>query len=150
MKELIVNPFRFGALALDEAFTDREEERKGLVADIRNGQDVVLYAPRRLGKSSLVWSAAQVAAAEGVLIAQVDLMTTPSKERLAATLAATIFEQIASPLARAKEAALAPFRTLQVQPTITVEADGSYAFSFGFGERPADIDATLEIGRAHV
>jgi hypothetical protein len=71
-------------------------------------------------------------------------MTTPSKERLAATLAATIFEQIASPLARAKEAALAPFRALQVQPTITVEADGSYAFSFGFGERPADIDATLE------
>jgi AAA+ ATPase superfamily predicted ATPase len=144
MKGPVVNPFRFGALALDEAFTDREEERRGLVADIRNGQDVVLYAPRRLGKSSLVWSAAQAAAAEGVLIAQVDLMTTPSKERLAATLAATLFEQIASPLARAKEAALAPFRALQVQPTITVEADGSYAFSFGFGERPADIDATLE------
>jgi hypothetical protein len=144
MSDFIANPFRFGALALDEAFTDREQERKGLIADIRNGQDVVLYAPRRLGKSSLVWSAAQIAAADGVHIAQVDLMTTPTKERLAATLAATIYEQIASPLARAKEAALAPFRQLQVQPTITVEADGSYAFSFGFGERPSDIDATLE------
>jgi hypothetical protein len=34
------------ALALDEAFTDREAEVDSLVADARNGQDVVL-APRR-------------------------------------------------------------------------------------------------------
>ncbi|MGD9735693.1 MAG: ATP-binding protein [Solirubrobacterales bacterium] len=138
------NPFRFGALALDESFTDRGRERSELASDIRNGQDVVLFAPRRLGKTSLAWSAAQVAAADGVLVAQVDLMTTASKERLASALAASIFEQIASPLERVKEAALAPFRRLQVQPTVTVEEDGSYAFSFGFSERPTDIDATLE------
>ncbi len=144
MKGIATNPFRFGALALDEAFTDREREREGLVADIRNGQDVALYAPRRLGKSSLVWNAAQAAAADGILVAQVDLMTTPNKERLAAALATTIFEQIASPIERAKEVALAPFRRLQVQPTVTVEDDGSYSFSFRFGERSSDIDATLE------
>jgi AAA+ ATPase superfamily predicted ATPase len=113
MKEVAINPFRFGALALDEAFTDRERERDGLVSDMRNGQDVVLYAPRRLGKSSLVWSAAQAAAGDGILVAQVDLMTTPNKERLAAALAKSIFEEIASPLERAKEAALAPFRRLR-------------------------------------
>ena len=54
-----VNPFRFGALALDEAFTDREAEIAELRADVRNGQDVVVFAPRRYGKSSLVWRAAQ-------------------------------------------------------------------------------------------
>jgi hypothetical protein len=144
MKTSVANPFRFGALALDESFTDRERERAELVGDIRNGQDVVIYAPRRIGKSSLAWSAAQVAASEGTLVAQVDLMTTPTKERLAAALAKTVFEQIASPLERAVEAALAPFRRLQIRPTVTVEDDGSYSFSFGFGERPADIDATLE------
>lgn len=144
MKDLITNPFRFGALALDESFTDREREREGLVGDIRNGQDVVLYAPRRLGKSSLVWSASQAAVADGIFVAQVDLMTTPNKERLATALANTIFEQIASPLERVKETALAPFRRLQVQPTVTVEDDGSYAFSFQFGTRASDIDATLE------
>jgi hypothetical protein len=42
-----INPFRFGALALDEAFTDREAELRELTADVRNGQDVVLFAPRR-------------------------------------------------------------------------------------------------------
>ena len=54
-----VNPFRFGALALDDAFTDRKEEIAELKADVRNGQDVVVFAPRRYGKSSLVWRASQ-------------------------------------------------------------------------------------------
>jgi uncharacterized protein len=56
---MIVNPFRYGALALDRAFTDREAEIAGLKADIRNGQDVVIFAPRRYGKSSLVWRVGQ-------------------------------------------------------------------------------------------
>src|SRR5207244_3834528 len=51
------NPFRFGALALDEAFTDRERELAELVSDVRNGQDVVILGPRRYGKSSLVFRA---------------------------------------------------------------------------------------------
>ena len=139
------NPFHFGSLALDAAFTDRAEERAELVSDIRNGQDVVIFAPRRLGKSSLAWSAIQALAAEGVLVAQVDLMTTPTKERLASALAKTIFEQIASPLERVKERALAPFRSLLVQPTVTVDPqDGSFSFSFAFGRSAGDIDATLE------
>lgn len=145
MNSFVSNPFYFGALALDESFTDRAAEREELASDIRNGQDVVVIGRRRLGKSSLAWSAAQAVSADGVLVAQVDLMTTPTKERLAAALAGSIFEQIASTLERVKETALAPFRRLQVQPTVTVDpADGSYSFGFGLGERPDDIDATLE------
>ncbi|MFO0572354.1 MAG: hypothetical protein U0263_42430 [Polyangiaceae bacterium] len=145
MNRFVVNPFQFGAIALDDAFTDRERERRELAGDIRNGQDVVVFARRRLGKSSLAWSAAQAVIAEGVLVAQVDLMTTPTKERLAAALASAIFEQIASPLERAKEAALAPFRGLRVQPSVTIDpADGTIAFSFATSSPPGDIDATLE------
>jgi uncharacterized protein len=139
------NPFRFGSLALDAAFTDREEERAEVISDVRNGQDVVIFAPRRFGKSSLAWSAIQTLSAEGVLVAQVDLMTTPTKERLASALAKTIFEQIASPLERVKERALAPFRSLTVQPTVTVDPqDGSFSFSFALGRSADDVDATLE------
>jgi hypothetical protein len=138
------NPFSFGALALDRSFADREHELGELISDIRNGQDVVVFAPRRCGKSSLVWRAASALAGERVLVAQIDLMTTPTKESLAAALANSIFEQIASPLERVKEKALAPFRGLQVQPTINVGPDGSFAFAFGIAQRPAYIDATLE------
>jgi hypothetical protein len=52
---------------------------------------------------------------------------------------------VASPLERAREAALAPFRGLRVSPRITISPeDNSYTFSFGVDHVPADIDATLE------
>ncbi len=54
-----VNPFRYGGLALDDAFADREPEVQELEFDVLNGQDVVIFAPRRYGKSSLVWKAMQ-------------------------------------------------------------------------------------------
>jgi len=139
------NPFRFGAIALDDAFADREDERAELVADVRNGQDVVVFAPRRCGKSSLVWSAMQALGKEGILVAHVDLMRTPTKERFAAALAGSIYDQIASPMERIKERALAPFRGLQAQPTVTIDPeDGSLSFSFAVGRREADLDATIE------
>jgi hypothetical protein len=141
----LTNPFSFGALALDDSFADREIELAELTSDIRNGQDVVVFAPRRCGKSSLVWRATRALAGEQVLVAQVDLMTTPTKEGLAAALAKSIYEQIASPLERVREKALAPFRGLRVQPTINVNPDdGSLSFGFGIAQRPAEIDATLE------
>ncbi|CAN5502446.1 ATP-binding protein [soil metagenome] len=139
------NPFRFGALALDEAFADREEEVRELKADALNGQDVVIFAPRRYGKSSLVWAVMQELIAADVVVAYVNLMTTPTKEKLAEKLAATILEHVASPLAQAREKALAPFRGLRINPTITVDPeDATMSFSFAAGREPADIDATLE------
>jgi hypothetical protein len=141
----LTNPFSFGALALDDSFADRETELAELTSDVRNGQDIVVFAPRRCGKSSLVWRAARALAAERVLVAQVDLMTTPTKESLAAALAKSIYEQVASPLERVREKALAPFRGLRVQPTINVNPDdGSFSFSFGIAQRTAEINATLE------
>jgi hypothetical protein len=138
------NPFRYGALALDEVFTDRKAEIRELETDIRNGQNVVLFAPRRYGKSSLVWRVAQRLVRKRFLVAQVDLMTTPTKERLAEKLAATIYEDVASPLFRAKER-LRVFQNLRVQPTINVNPhDGTLGFGFGAGLAPADLDDTLE------
>lgn len=145
MQAAPTNPFRFGSLALDEDFADRETEIAELADDVRNGQDVVVFAPRRYGKSSLLWAAARSLGADSVLVAQVDLMTTPTKERLAAALAASIYEQIASPLERVREKALAPFRGLTVRPTITIDPEGgSLSFSFGVAPQQPDIDATLE------
>jgi hypothetical protein len=138
------NPFRYGALALDEAFADRDRELAELVADVRNGQDVVIFAPRRYGKSSLVWRAVSELGARRVLVAEVDLMTTPTKQKLAERLATSIFENVASVIERARERALAPFRALRVQPTITVDTEGRMSFAFELGRRRGDIDATLE------
>ena len=138
------NPFRFGALALDEAFTDREREVAELSADMRNGQDVVVFAPRRYGKSSLIWRVAQRLVRRRVLVAQVDLMRAPTKERLAEKLAHAIYDDLATPLLRARER-LRVFSELRIQPVVTVDPqDGSVSFGFdAHAARPA-IDATLE------
>jgi hypothetical protein len=140
------NPFNFGDLALDEAFTNRKAELAELEADILNGQNVVILAPRRYGKTSLVWRAAQrLARGERVLIAQVDLMRTASKEQLAAKLAEAIHEQIATPLFRARDRAVQVFRGLRIRPVMTVDpVDGSLAFSFTAGHATEDVEATIE------
>jgi hypothetical protein len=144
MAEAPTNPFRYGALALDESFTNRTPEIAELRADIVNGQDVVIFAPRRFGKSSLIWRVAQEAGRKGVLVAQVDLMTTPTKEKLAEKLAKAIHDDIASPLLRAKER-LRVFSGLRIAPVVTVDPeDGSFGFTFATGRSRDDIDATLE------
>jgi hypothetical protein len=139
------NPFHYGDLALDDAFTDRVSELDELKADMRNGQNVVVFAPRRYGKSSLIWRAThELIAAHSVLVAQVDLMKTPTKERLAEKLADSIYEDIASTLYKVREKALEVFRGLRVAPVISLDQDGSLAFSFHAGHAPADLDATIE------
>ena len=79
MARPIPNPFRFGALARDESFTDRDDEIAELLSDARNGQDVVIFAPRRFGKTSLVDRVAQRLVGERVLVGQINLMRTPTK-----------------------------------------------------------------------
>jgi AAA+ ATPase superfamily predicted ATPase len=139
------NPFAFGALALDRMFADRERELAELTRDMFNGQDVVLVAPRRYGKSSLVLRAIQEVAAEGVLVAYCDLMRTPTKERFAASLASTIVENLDSPVGQLLDRAAALFRGLRLRPVIEVDPDdASLSFSFQASRRPEDIDATIE------
>ncbi len=139
-----MNPFRYGALALDEAFTDREEEVAELSRDILNGQDVVVFAPRRYGKTSLVWRVIQELVGRDVLVAQVNVMTAPTKERLAEKLAKTIHENVASPLFRARER-LRIFSDLRIRPVVTVDPEtGAPSFSFEAGRPQQDVDATLE------
>jgi hypothetical protein len=138
------NPFRYGSLALDEAFADREAELDELNTDILNGQDVVIFAPRRYGKSSLVWRASQQLVLRDVLVGQVNLMTTPTKEKLAEKLARTIHDELASPLFRARER-LRIFDGLRIAPVVNVDPQtGALAFTFQAGRSPEDVDATLE------
>ncbi len=138
------NPFRYGALALDEAFTNREHEIAELRADIANGQDVVVFAPRRYGKSSLMWRVAQELTRRRVLVASVDLMTTPTVAKLAEKLARTIHEDLASKREKALDR-LRVLAGLRVKPTVNVDPDsGRLTFGFDAGYRSEDLRETLE------
>jgi uncharacterized protein len=139
------NPFYYGTLARDEAFADREAEVAELVSDLGSGQDVVIFAPRRYGKSSLVTRAGEQLVSDGAAVAHVDLLATTTKEKLAGKLADAIFRNVASRLERVRERALGSFRGLQLEPTVVVDPeDGSIKFRFAIARAAEDIDTTLE------
>jgi AAA+ ATPase superfamily predicted ATPase len=129
-----------------EYFTDRESEAQLLAADIQHGLNVVLISPRRFGKTSLVLRVIDGLRRTGVLVAYVDLLRAPNKERLAAHLAAAIYAGLESPFDRARERAATFFQQLRIHPKPTLNPDGTLSFEFGIGmvEGDPDTDATLE------
>ena len=48
------NPFRYGAKVTGGSFYDRREIKASMMNVLDGGNNVVLYGPRRYGKSSLV------------------------------------------------------------------------------------------------
>lgn len=51
---MIENPFVLRGYVSDEYFCDREKETADLIEEIKNGNNVTLIAPRRIGKTGLV------------------------------------------------------------------------------------------------
>ena len=48
------NPFIYGAIVTGKHFVDREREIKELTSDLLSRQHIILYSPRKMGKSSLI------------------------------------------------------------------------------------------------
>jgi hypothetical protein len=138
------NPFRYGAVARGEYFADRDRELAALTADIRGGQDVVVVSRRRIGKTSLVEAAIDELRAEGMLIAYLDLLGSPSKEELVDDLAQALSDGLLSPIERTAERIRGWFANLVVQPRLTVGEDGRPQFEFLGYERREDADAVLD------
>ena len=117
------NPFTFGISRSTTPSPTANRELAALLADLRNGQDVLLVAPRRYGKSSLALRAVQAATREDIRVASCHLMRTPTKERFAGALAKTIHDDLASPVDQARDRAAGLFRGLRIRPTIELDPD---------------------------
>ena len=48
------NPFNWGKIAIGENFADHKELLKELLLDALSSQNLILYGPRRIGKTSLI------------------------------------------------------------------------------------------------
>jgi len=137
-------PFRFGQIVSPEYFVGRQTELASLVTDLSAGVNVVLIAPRRYGKSSLVVRALEELDQLGVPSAYVDLERTPSKERFATHLAHAIYDGLLGPRQQALQRATEWFSQLRVRPRISLTEAGKPAFEFVGSAPQVDIDATIE------
>ncbi|MDI6731671.1 MAG: ATP-binding protein [Candidatus Margulisbacteria bacterium] len=67
------NPFYFGKEVVGEAFTDRTFEVRGLLSDIEQGLNIIIYSPRRYGKTSLIKKVLGIARERGIIVLYLDL-----------------------------------------------------------------------------
>lgn len=78
------NPFKYGEPVTKEDFADRESECKELTHDLYSGQNIILYSPRRLGKTSLIMEIEQkLKKIPDVCTCYIDLFGILSQEDLA-------------------------------------------------------------------
>jgi hypothetical protein len=75
------NPFRFGVLVTGKDFADRETEMAEILKEVRGGTSIVLYSPRRMGKSSLLAELMRRHGSE-LLFVYVDLYGVTTKSRM--------------------------------------------------------------------
>jgi len=137
-------PFRFGQIVPPDYFVGRRRELAALVTDLRAGVNVVLSAPRRFGKSSLVFRAVEQLEELGVPTAYVDLERTTSKESFAAHLARAIHGGLMGSGEQVLQRVTQWFSELRVRPRITLDDGGKPAFEFVGSAPQIDIDATIE------
>jgi hypothetical protein len=139
------NPFRFGGIVSGEAFTDREADLLLLQRELRDGQNILIEAPRRFGKTSLILEVKRRLQAEGIPVAYLDCMLVPSRARLADRLASAYLEAFRTPAQRAEDWLLQHLKAVRIRPTLTIDERGHTQVSFEAASAGSNhLDALLE------
>ena len=85
-----MNPFKYETVVEEPFFFDRKDELKQIVETLKGGNNLVLYAPRRYGKTSLVIKAMHDLENDGYQCIYIDFMTVYSRESFIETYTKTI------------------------------------------------------------
>src|SRR5256886_1147683 len=145
VKASATNPFRFGRIVTGDAFTDREDDLRVLERELRGGQNILIEAPRRFGKTSLILEVKRRLEATRIPVAYLDCMLVPSRARLADRLASAYLEAFKNPAQRAEDWVVQHLKAFRVRPTLTVDTDGHVSLSFEAGSAGVpNLDALLE------
>jgi uncharacterized protein len=145
VKQPATNPFRFGRIVSGEAFTDREADLLVLERELRGGQNILLEAPRRFGKTSLILEVKRRLEAGGIQVAYLDCMLVPSRARLADRLASVYLDAFKGPAQRAEDWVRQHLKSFRIRPTLTIDDHGHTQLSFEAGSAGApNLDALLE------
>ena len=81
------NPFVYGKVVRGKYFADREAEIAELRNDIASSQNVIVFSPRRYGKTSLILEVLDRVKAEGLPTCYIDLFKVTSQETFIAAYA---------------------------------------------------------------
>jgi len=78
----MANPFRFGQVVSGDLFCNRKSEIKQIAQNLSGGQSIVLFSPRRHGKTSLTHAVSEVLRSNKILFGYVDFFSCNSTEKI--------------------------------------------------------------------
>ena len=121
-----INPFCYTVLPLDAPFCGRDEELATLCTYARSNTNVVLYSPRRYGKTSLIKRVQEVLSREKFITLSIDISGAASAEDVASLIARDIFRFVEQkgPLLKKALSIINNWR-----PNFTPQPDGSVSVS---------------------
>lgn len=138
------NPFRYG-IAVDEPyFIDREQEIKEFSRWLKSGQSLVVYSPRRYGKTSLIIKILKNLRKEGYNTVYIDFFKVSSRRRFAEMYYNEIMQHMPS-----WEKALKKISglTKKIRPVISLDGQGlpSVSVNFEGGSENDDLTEVFDL-----
>ncbi|MFQ5870767.1 MAG: ATP-binding protein [Candidatus Geothermarchaeales archaeon] len=123
----MVNPFKYGVVVRGEDFADREGEVADILRQLEALQSIILYSPRRYGKTSLMVEVLRKIREKGFLTALIDFYGVVS----ASEIAEKIVEEVVAKNYGRVEAFTAFLRNElgRLRPQVTANPDGSFGVS---------------------
>lgn len=132
------NPYSYGGPVSGPHFIGRDAEVADLVSRMVSGISVVVTAPRRYGKTSLIDRAAELVCEDHGAVISVNLMHCPGLDTFASRLVAGAYTTEGGRVRRARQGLPELLRRLRVQPALTLDDTGKPRFTFGgLAERDA-------------
>ncbi len=142
MEKNMINPFYYGNEVSGADFCDRQEELTALKKDVHAGLNVLLYAPRRIGKTSLLRKLqSELIEDDQYTVVYFDFFSVSSVDEFIQKY----FDAVAKTFDSVPDRVLSLLRSvLKIRPNINVSigqgGELSYSLSFSRKER----DSTLE------
>ncbi|MDT3738278.1 MAG: ATP-binding protein [Candidatus Kapabacteria bacterium] len=135
-----MNPFVFGRIVTGENFYDRVEECKRIAGTLSGGNNIVLYAPRRYGKTSLVFKVIEELEKKNFICIYLDFMMIYSRESFIDNYSKAIISKQSS-----MDKTVRKIATLVkgFRPVMTFDDSGKPLFSVDFVEDKLS-DSTIE------
>lgn len=124
------NPFLYGEEVTGEYFCNRKEEIKELCRYIQNANKILLYSPRRWGKTSLIKEALQHLPQKSYPVLYADLYAVSNEEEFIQTVVSAFAKTFKSPLEKTVQV-LKSLLTSFI-PKVTIDPLGEAAVEFGF------------------
>lgn len=126
-----MNPFIYGTVN----FYNRKEECKRIVDTLGGGNNLILYAPRRFGKTSLVLNAIEQLEKQGFICIYFDFMPVFSPESFVRLYTKSLSYQ-QSNLQKFAKVLMATVKN--IRPVLGLSQEGKFEFSIDFTDNKVD------------